>query len=123
MGMGGPGGGPGARMEQFEHLRGYFGVVDAFSRLSRDPAQSGIAAVISSGEILKPRGAEAGIEYFTKLLPEVKNPAVQRAIRVQLAELYKAVGKHDEALAQLRELMVSAPATGGKEDAPPPRAP
>ena len=85
--------------------------------LSRDPTQAGIAAVIGAGEILKPRGTDAAIEYFTKLLPEAKNPAVQRAIRVQLAELYKQAGKQDEALEQLRELIVT---TTGDETPPPP---
>jgi hypothetical protein len=121
-GMGGAGGGPGGRMDQIDTLRGYFGVVEAFTRLSRDPTHAGIAAVISAGDILKPRGTDAGIDYFTKLLPETKNPAVQRAIRVQLAELYKQAGKQDEALKQLRELITS---TTGDEPAParPPQPP
>jgi hypothetical protein len=120
-GMGGPGmGGPGGRMDQIDTLRGYFGVVEAFTRLSRDPTHAGIAAVISAGDILKPRGTDAGIEFFTKLLPDTKNPAVQRAIRVQLAELYKQAGKQDEALKQLRELITS---TTGDEPAQAPAPP
>ena len=117
-GMGGPGGGD-RRMDQIDTLRGYFGVVEAFTRLSRDPTQAGIAAVISAGDILKPRGTDAGIDYFNKLLPETKNPAVQRAIRVQLAELYKQAGKQDEALKQLRELITTT--TG--DEAPAARPP
>ena len=119
--MGGPGGpgGPGGRMDQIDTLRGYFGVVESFTRLSRDPTHAGIAAVISAGDILKPRGTDAGIEFFTKLLPDTKSPAVQRAIRVQLAELYKQAGKQDEALKQLRELITST--TG--DEAPAARPP
>src|SRR5687768_12919251 len=61
-GMGGPGmGGPGGRMDQIDVIRGYFGVVEGFVRLSRDPTHAGIAAVIGAGDILKPRGADAGI--------------------------------------------------------------
>ena len=125
-GMEGPGGMGGGRNERFEQLRNYLGVIDAFSRQSRDASQAGIAAVISAADILKPRGTDAAIEYFSKLLPEVKNPAVQRAVRVQLAELYKAAGKQDEALEQLRALIVAEPTTGdlkALENVPPPPRP
>jgi hypothetical protein len=110
-----------ARNERFEHLRNYLGVVEAFSRLSRDPNQAGIAAVLGAADILRPRGTDAGIEYFTKLLPEVKSPAVQRAVRLQLVDLYKAAGKQDDALAQLREVMKGAPETEPTPPAAPPR--
>ena len=127
---GGPGDGPGpgamARNERFEQMRNYLGVVGAFSQQSRDASQAGIAAVIAAGDILKPRGADAGIEYFTKLLPEVKNPAVRRAVRVQLADLYKAAGKQDQALEQLRELIVAEPTESdlkALENMPPPPRP
>src|SRR5947207_13401553 len=96
---GGPGGFGGMspsemepRMRQFEFLRGYLELVDRYAHLARDPSMSGIAAVISAGDILKPRGADAAIDYYTKLLPEVKSPGVQRAIRLQLVDLYKAAG-------------------------------
>jgi len=108
-------------MDQIDMLRGYLGVVEAFTRLSRDPTQAGIAAVISAGDILKPRGTDAGIEFFTKVLPETKNPAVQRAIRVQLAELYKQADKQDEAIKQLRELITGT--TGDEPPANPARQP
>jgi hypothetical protein len=115
-------GGPGGRNERFEQMRNYLGVIDAFSRQSRDASQAGIAAVIAAADILKPRGSDAGIEYFNKLLPQVKNPAVQRAVRVQLAELYKASGKQDQALEQLRELIVAEPTQSDLKalEAPPP---
>jgi hypothetical protein len=129
-GMGGPGamGGPGleGRNERIEQMRNYLAVMDAFSRQSRDASQAGIAAVIAAADILKPRGTDAGIEYFTKMLPQVKNPAVQRAVRVQLAELYKAAGKQDQALEQLRELIVAEPSTAdlkALENPPPPPRP
>jgi hypothetical protein len=118
----GPGmGGPGGRLDQLDTLRGYFGVIEGFTRLSRDPTQAGIAAVIAVSDILKPRGTDAAIDYLTKLLPDTKNPAVQRAIRVQLAELYKQSGKQDEALKQLRELITST--TGDEPPAAPPQRP
>ena len=65
---------------------------------------------MGANEILKPKGADAAIAYFTKVLPQVKNEAVQRAIRVQLADLYKAAGQGDKALEQYEAMMTSAPA-------------
>ena len=98
----GPGGGP---MRQFEMLRGYLDVVDRYSKISSDPTTAGIAAVVAAAEVLKPRGPEASIEFFNKLLPEVKNEAVSRAIRSQLAEQYKASGQADKSLDQLKTLI------------------
>lgn len=121
MGMGRPPhpGGPGMpppppmsdRMKQVEMLRGYLELVDRYTQMSSNPTNAGIAAVITANDILKSRGADAAIEYFTKLLPDVKDAAVQRAIRVQLADLYKNSNQGDKALEQLRALMTSeAPA-------------
>jgi len=141
-GMGGPGGGgpggggqgmPGGpnrmspEMAQLDRMRGYIEVVDRFTRMARDPAASGVAAVIAASDMLKPRGADAAIDYFTKTLPQVKNEAVQRAIRLQLIDLYKTAGQQDKALDQMTQLMTSAPAGstpqpmgGPGEGGPPP---
>jgi hypothetical protein len=115
---GGPGGGgfgagmgPGANgpMRQFEVMRGYLEVVDRYTKISNDPTSAGIAAVVAAADVLKPRGADAAIEYFTKLLPDVKDPAVARAIHSQLADLYKQSGQQDKALDQLKTLITGAP--------------
>jgi len=104
-------------MQKFEMLRGYIELVDRYSRMSRDPSAAGVAAVISASDMLKKRGTDAAVSYFTKVLPDVKNDAVQRAIRIQLADLYKAAGQEDKALEQLETLMKGAPAGS---PAPPP---
>jgi len=75
-------------------------------------------AVVAANDILRPRGADVAIEYFTKLLPEVKTPAVQRAIRITLVDLYKTAGKQDLALEQLKQLMTAD--TSGEPSLPPP---
>ena len=93
-----------------EAMRGYLEVIDRFSAIAQDPASSGIAAVLSAGEIFRSRGPEEAINFYTKLLPETKNEAVQRAIRIQLAELYKNTNQQEKALEQLRTLITSAPA-------------
>ena len=126
-GGGGPGGGGfdrgpgGPGMQKMEMLRGYIELVDRFTRLSRDPGTAGIAAVISASDMLKRRGPDTAINYFTKILPDVKNEAVQRAIRIQLADLYKAAGQEDKAIEQLEILMKGAPAgsPGMTEPRPP----
>ena len=98
MGMGrpdGPGGmgrgeGPGRMGQgqgmppQMMAMRNYFELVAQYSRLSSDAQSSGVAAVIAASDILKPRGTDAAIAWFTKILPDVKNPAVKRAIQGQL---------------------------------------
>lgn len=118
-GMGGPGmgGENDPRMRQFEMLRGYLDAVDRYAKLSRDSVTSGIAAVVATADILRPRGTSGAIEHFNKVLPEVKNEAVQRAIRLQLVDLYKAAGQQDKALEELQKMMTAPPA--GAEPIPP----
>jgi hypothetical protein len=96
-------------MRQFEIMRTYLEIVDRYSQISSNPTTAGIAAVVSAAEVLKPQGPQAGIEYFNKILPEVKNEAVARAIRAQLAELYKAAGQQDKSLEQLHALITESP--------------
>jgi len=107
--------GPGNGGGQLDAMRNYLDVFDRYSRLSRDPAAAGVAAVVTAGEILRARGPDSAITYFTKVLPDVKNETVQRAIRLQLIELYKMSGQQDKALEQLESLMTGAPrgAVGG----------
>ena len=108
----------------FDLMRGYIDVVERFARLARDPTSAGIAGVIAAGDLLKPRGTDAGIEFFTKALETAKNDAVRRAIRIQLVELYKQSGQHDKALEHLTDLINGAPAgAGGAEAQPPPPRP
>lgn len=112
---------PGAplRPGTFEAMRAYLDLVDRYSRLSRDPTTAAVAAVVQTADVLRPRGAQAVIEHYEKLLPEVKNDAVARAIRLQLVDLYRQTQQADKAVAQLTELIKAAPA--GAEPAPPAR--
>jgi len=88
----------------------YLTLMEKFARLTEDPAASGSAAVLSAREILTADGdTNKAIDYFTQLLPEVKNESVQRTIHIELSELYKHTGQKDKALEQLRILMTSAP--------------
>lgn len=86
----------------------YLYVVDHLTRMSENATAVGVAAALQANELLKSRPQEA-IDYFNKLLPDVKNEAVKRAIRLELADLYKNNNQKDKALDQLRELM-AAPA-------------
>lgn len=94
----------------------YLYVVDHLTRMSENPTAVGVAAALQANDILKSRPQEA-IDYFNKLLPEVKNEAVKRAIRLQLADLYKNSNQNDKALDQLRELM-AAPAAASRPRPP-----
>ena len=98
---------------QLDAVRNYLDVFDRYSRLSRDPTAAGVAAVVSAGEILRARGADTAIAYFNKVMPDVKNESVQRAIRLQLIELYKMSGQQDKALEHLQALMTQAPPGAG----------
>ncbi len=98
--------GPGATAD---NLRNYLEMVDRYHQISKDPTAAGVAAVMSTVDVLRPRGAQAAIDYFTKLLPQVRSEAVSRAIRLQLVELYKATNQPEKALDLLEKLMMDAP--------------
>ncbi len=101
-------------MMQVELMRNWLDLIDRYARLSRDPVASAVAAVVSADDLFKGRPPEQAIEYFTKLLSEVKNETVQRAIRLQLIELYGKNNDQQKALEQLRQLMIEAPTGGDK---------
>jgi hypothetical protein len=100
-------------------LKGWIDLVESYTKLAKDPVAAGVAAVVSANDMLKHKGNDAAIEYFSKLMPEVKNESVQRAIRLQLVELYGKAGQPDQALEQLKVLMIQAP----KESAGAPKHP
>src|SRR5688572_5467959 len=52
--------------QQVDVMRGYLDLVERYTRLSRDPAAGGIAAVVATRDILMPRGPQAVIEHFDK---------------------------------------------------------
>lgn len=115
----------GANPEMLQYVQvfqSYLEVIARFVDMTADPTASGVAAVIYADEMLKDRGAAAGISYFTEMLGQVKNETVQRAIHFQLAELYRKNNQTDKALDELRHIMASAPQepTTDPRYAPPP---
>lgn len=94
----------------FDNQRAYLDLVDRFTRLSHDPETAAVAAVIMANELMRPKGAEATIAYFTKIMPDAKSDAVRRAIRLHLIDLYRASGQADKALAEVEQLIKEAPA-------------
>lgn len=74
-----------------------------------DPAASGIAAVNTAADLLKTQGPDAAIAYFNDVLTQTHNSAVERAIRFQLADLYRQANRPDQALEQLKQLIASIP--------------
>jgi len=101
-----------AKHKEADQLRGYLDLVDRFSVVAKDRSQSGVAAVLYAHEVGKqlPPGEE--VEYYTTLLPDVKDDAVRRAIRFRLVDLYLRDPKPDraKALEQLRLVMTEMPA-------------
>lgn len=107
-GQRGPGGGM-PRPNPLDAQRVYLDVVERFGKLANDPEASAVAAVISANELMRPKGDDATIAYFETLLTQAKNPAVKRAIRLHLIDLYRKTQKSDKALAQVEQLIKEAP--------------
>jgi hypothetical protein len=99
---------------QVEAMRAWLELIERYTRMSRDPVSAGVAAVIGTNDLMRGRPPEEAIAYFEKLLPDVKDEAIRRAIRFQLIELYQKSGQRDRALEILRAIM-TAPAAEHKE--------
>ena len=110
-GPGGPDGGHGGmrRPPTMDVMRGYLELVTRYTELSRDPTMAGVSAIVTAGDLLRAQGNDKAIAYFEKLVPDIKDEAVNRAARFQLIELYKLAGQNDKALEQLR-IIATTPA-------------
>jgi hypothetical protein len=80
-------------------------VVEHYTAIAKDPEAMGIAAVRMAEDVMRDQPAEAQAEYFKKLLFDAKSRAVQRAIRMKLAQIYQTSNRNSEALEQLQILM------------------
>src|SRR4051812_41362073 len=70
-------------------FRDYMDLIDHFARVNQDTSSAGVAAVIYADDILRTRPPQEAIDYYLKLIPEVKDPIIVRAIRLRLAEHYR----------------------------------
>jgi predicted negative regulator of RcsB-dependent stress response len=79
--------------------------IERYTAMVHDPEAAAVSAIFQANELLKAKGGQVAIDYFQKKLYETKNRAVARAIRLELAQLYKENGQTDQAMDQLGELM------------------
>lgn len=86
-------------------MRQYLDLVDKYTEMAKDPSASGVSAVVTLAELAKQQGPSVAIEKLNALLPEAKDDAVKRAIRLQLIDLYKASGQIDKAIEQAETLI------------------
>jgi len=111
MGRGGPEGrdGPEGPMGRAARPMGamlmYMDMVDRYTKLSTDDSAARISAVISLTDTLRPKGPQAVIDELTKLLPQVKDESVARAIRLQLVDFYRVSQQQDKAVEQAEALI------------------
>jgi hypothetical protein len=83
----------------------YIWYVEHYAAVAKDSETAGVAAVLKAQDVLKGRDPQVAIDFYTKALYDAKSPTVQRAVRFQLFELYKAQGQNDKALDQLQQLI------------------
>jgi len=94
-----------------EQMKNFLDLVDKYNALGKDADATAVAAVINTVDILRPRGPEAIIVKLEKMLAETKNAAVQRVIRLQLADFYRQTNQADKALEHLDVLIKGASAS------------
>lgn len=109
---------------QTAFFRGYLDTVQQYARLSSDPSNAAVAAVVTAADLLREAGPQASIEYFEPILRDIQRArqtdpglgAAEAAVRLQLAEAYQAVGRQTKALEVLRGLIVPGQASGQAEE-------
>jgi lipopolysaccharide biosynthesis regulator YciM len=84
----------------------YIWFVEHSAAVSKDAEASAVQAVIEAKDLLRSKEPQVSIDFFTKALYDAKSPAVKRAIRMTLYDLYKTQGQNDKALDQLQNLIV-----------------
>jgi thioredoxin-like negative regulator of GroEL len=87
----------------------YLDDVYKYTYMVKDPDQTAIAALLKMKEaLLSQGGPQAAIDGLEKMLTQTQSGAVQRAIHLQLIELYETAGQNDKALDEMRGLVLGA---------------
>jgi predicted negative regulator of RcsB-dependent stress response len=94
-----------------EVYKGYLEVLDRVAGVAKDPQSSKVVAVFTANEVLKSKTPEESAQYYESLLSQTSDEVVQRAIRMQLANLYKDAKQTDKALEELRVMIQDTPAS------------
>ena len=111
-GPGGPGGGPMGRPGRpMGAIMSYLDLVDRYSQLSSNPSASSVSAVVTLTDLLRPKGPQAVVDELNKMLAVAKDPAVVRAIRLQLIDWYRAAQQPEKAVEQAEILIGGSPST------------
>jgi len=94
-------------MGQIGMFRNLIGLIHDMARVAEDPTAAGVAAVYGIEDHLGK--GERSIAFLEDVLADTKNPAIKRAVRLKLSDLYKHTGNTEKAVEQLRLLIVSDP--------------
>ena len=86
-------------------MKQYIELVDRYTTLAKDPSSAGVSAVVTLSELTRQKGPEETASRLTKLLGETKDATVQRAIRLQLIDVYKTSNQTDKAIEQAEILI------------------
>jgi len=89
-------------------FRDLLGLIKQFDEVASSSSAAGIAAVMGTEDHFKGKPEERA-KYLEGLLPKVEDKAVQRTIRITLADTYKKMGKSEKALDHLEKVIIGKP--------------
>ncbi|MEM1107361.1 MAG: hypothetical protein AAGH99_01580 [Planctomycetota bacterium] len=78
-------------------------LVLTYREIASDPGTAGVAAVMAVEEHVEDASESAAL--FEEMLPQVKNPTVERAIRLKLVEVYGEMDQPEKSIEQLKWLI------------------
>jgi len=109
-------------MDPMEHMHRFLDFAQTWTDTCDNPERVGVMAVGQITELFEPReGVGEATELLEKLLKEVRAPIIRNAIRFSLKENYVRMGKTDQAVEQLVQLVKENAALLEKGDKPEPK--
>jgi predicted negative regulator of RcsB-dependent stress response len=95
------------KMSKFvEMMQTFVDTIQKLSDLAKDPVASGVAAAMDAKDQLAKVSPSSASSFLEETLRDAKQPAIRRAIRMQLIDIYKNTGNVEDAKKHLKAIML-----------------
>ncbi len=94
-------------LEHIDEFHAMLELIETVAEIADDPSKTGVLAVISLEDRVSSEKQYA--EILEQLLPKVKDPTVQRGIRLKLGDLYGELEQYEKSREQFKRLILNQP--------------
>ncbi len=89
---------------QIAVYRELLGLIQQFHAIARDKSVAGVSAVMGAEDHFEE--PEQVVAFLERMLNQANDKSIQRAIRIKLTEMYKNMGRQEDAQKQLEALIL-----------------